>query len=93
MWHASVSFQAPSGPLRLDSLPRPLLERVEQTAKQLTAGVGTGPRRWEQGERAHHVLHVRRRLSDGEIAQLPPGPDPIDSAGGGPLWRPRTTKP
>ncbi len=93
MWHASVSFQTQTELVSLERMPRATLERVEQVAKQLLSGVGSGPRRWEQGERAPHVLHVRRRLSEAEAAALPPGPDPIDSAGGGPLWRPRTTRP
>jgi hypothetical protein len=93
VWHASVSYQSTTaGPVALGELPRPARALVERAAKALLAGAGTGRRRWQHGE-APHVLHVRRRLSDAEIAVLPDGPDPIDAAGGGPLYFPRTTTP
>jgi hypothetical protein len=94
VWHASVSYQAPTGPIRLEQLARPALALVERSARQLVAGVGTGDRLWQRGSlQAPHVLHVRRRLSDTELTKLPTGPPPIDRAGGGAPWRPRTTRP
>jgi hypothetical protein len=93
VWHASVSYQA-AAPIRLEQLTLPALTLVERAAKKLVADVGTGDRRWERGTaQAPHVLHVRRRLSEAELAQLPPGPPPGDRAGGGSPWRPRTTRP
>jgi hypothetical protein len=49
--------------------------QIERELKRLLAGVGAGPRRWEKGSaRAPYVVHVRRSLSDSELAELPPGP-------------------
>lgn len=95
MWHVSLSYQSAilERPLSLEELHRPARELVEREARKLLAGVGAGRRRWERGERAPYVLHVRRRLSDAEIAMLPPGPPAVDSAGGGPLYCPRTVTP
>lgn len=92
MWHVSLSLHSPSGPLAIKQWPTKVRAKVEREAKQILRGVGTGPRRWQYGD-APHVLHVRRRLSDDEIATLPPGPEPIDMAGGGRLYCVKTVTP
>lgn len=96
MWHASASFQTPGQLVRSDDLPRPVREQLERRLKRLLAGVGAGPRRWERGTRGtgDHVVHVRRSLSDAEIAELPPGPDATARGGDfGGLYACRTIAP
>lgn len=90
MWHASLSFQRGGQLAAVDAWPSDLRRRLEREAKKLIAGVGAGPRRWEHGTpvRGRHVLHVRRSLSDAEIAGLADGP-PATARGGdfGGLYR------
>lgn len=92
VWHVSLSFQRAQAVVAVNAWPREVRAEVEREARRLLRGVGAGPRRWEHGEAAH-VLHVRQRLSDAEVAALPRGPEPVDMAGGGPLYRPLTVRP
>lgn len=77
MWHASASWHVNYRPVDTANLPRPVVAQLERRLKRLLAGVGAGPRKWQHGTRRRggHVVHVRRSLSDDEIAKLPPGPD------------------
>lgn len=78
--------------MALDEMPVRICRVVERTAMRLLAGVGRGERRWQYGSGAN-ILHVRRCLSDAEIAALAAGPPAIHSAGGGEDYIPRTCAP
>lgn len=82
MWHVSGSFQTRGRMVPQDQWPAPVRRAVERELKRLLDGVGDGPRRWEKGSAGHgHVLHVRRSLSEAELAELTEGP-PATSRGG-----------
>jgi hypothetical protein len=82
VWHASASYHVSMRPVPPDHWSSSVRRQIERELKRLLAGVGAGPRRWEKGsERGRHVLHVRRSLSDAEIAELVDGP-PATARGG-----------
>lgn len=68
MWHASVCMWD-GGPIAVDALPRPLRRIGAELARELIAGVGTGP---VIEHRKQLAQHARRSLRDAEIAGLDP---------------------
>ena len=70
MWHASVAAVRSSGPVPWALLPPRARVRLREVAAALLRGVGTGPEIWQP--KPSGVAHLRRSLSDAEIAGLDP---------------------
>jgi hypothetical protein len=72
VWHASLALldMKRRRPTPLASWDHRRKAKARGRALALLAGVGTGPDHWKEGEGA---LHLRRRLSEAELARLDPG--------------------
>lgn len=87
MWHASVAVVDPSGVLvpTYELTPKQR-RRAQEFSIELLSGVGELP---DRRDRFPVAYHLRRRLSDRELAQLDPGWCAIpaeDLAGEGEPW-------
>ncbi len=66
MWHVSLSYR---GTLKLEKPSEEYLNQLaEKVARKLLEGVGTGEWIWEK---PRFIWHLRRSLSESEIAGLP----------------------
>lgn len=71
VWHASISLQdlRRRRPVPVADWDARAWEKARTKLRTLLAGVGTGEDVRERGDVA---LHLKRRLSDGELARLDP---------------------
>lgn len=69
MWHVSIARLGRDGPVPFDRCGGGVLRAARRVADGILAGVGTGEtvEMWKP-----QCLHVRRGLSDAEIATLSP---------------------
>jgi hypothetical protein len=67
VWHVSLSSPVVAP---LSGWTEQQHRRARETATALLRGRGEGPDIWTEGER---VLHLRRRLADVELGELPRG--------------------
>lgn len=64
MWHASVAFIGPLGPVPCEQWTAAIERALESQARRLLRGVGAGRDEWERGDIA---IHLRRRVSPAEF--------------------------
>lgn len=71
VWHASLALLDPRRgiPVPVSQWTVKDLSRARSKLGALLSGVGSGPDHWKGGRAAYHL---RRRLSDAEIARLSP---------------------
>jgi hypothetical protein len=68
VWHVSLSYWSRGrDPVALDQLDRDQRRRLHAEALRQLDGVGDhGLERWDAGDQAEHVVHLRRALTEAE---------------------------
>lgn len=71
VWHASIAYRPDprKAPQLVESWTAKRRAKAATALRELLGGVGTGPDHWSDTGLA---LHLRRRLSDAELARIDP---------------------